>query len=80
MEKPKIEVKGTIDKVVRQNGKTGAQIVVTIPALMANDIPMGGVIMTIEKNQTALNFPKKPATAVRTGVRRGGVKINGNKG
>lgn len=66
----KVEVKGTIDKVVRQNGKPGAQVVVTIPANLATAIPMGGVVITIEPNQTALNLsPVKRGAGGRTAIR-----------
>lgn len=50
----KITIKATVEKVVIQNGKKDAQMVITIPASSVNDIPMGAVSIDIQTLQAAL--------------------------
>jgi len=47
-------IKGTVEKVVRQNGKQDAQVVITIPANLVQDIPLGAVSLTIQTLQSAM--------------------------
>lgn len=47
-------MKGVVEKVVRQNGKQDAQVLITIPATLVSDIPLGAVSLTIETLQSAL--------------------------
>lgn len=50
----KIEVRGKIEKIVRQSGKAEAQMVVLVPLAQANDIPLGAVVMNIQTLQKHL--------------------------
>lgn len=49
-------IKGKIEKVVRINGKEEAQMLVTFPAALSADIPLGDVIINIEQAQGAMRF------------------------
>lgn len=53
----KIDLRATVEKVVRANGKNGAQIVITIPIKNAGDVPLGNVKLSLEEIQTELEFP-----------------------
>ena len=50
----KFEFKCDIEKVVRQVGKNDAQVVVSVPVQVANEIPLGKVVMTVQTLQSAL--------------------------
>lgn len=52
----KIELRGNIEKIVRIDGKSEAQMLVTIPVAHASSLPTGKVSITIESLQTSM-FP-----------------------
>ncbi len=62
----KITIKATVERVVIENGKKDAKMVITIPANSVNDIPMGAVSLDIQTLQSALfggpAGTSKPAT------------------
>ena len=49
--------KCTIEKIVRQNGKAEAQMVITIPLSQSVNVPLGAVRMTVQTLQSALFGP-----------------------
>lgn len=49
-----IEIKGKVEKVVRQAGKNDAQVVITIPVNQSVEIPLGAVSMSIQTLQSAM--------------------------
>jgi len=53
----KITIKATVEKIVVQNGKKDAQVVITVPVNSVTDIPTGAVSVTIETLQSALFGP-----------------------
>ena len=50
----KIELSGTVEKIVRQAGKAEAQMVITIPVSQSIAVPLGAVVMTIQTKQSAM--------------------------
>jgi hypothetical protein len=58
MAKP-IETKGSVRSVVRKDGKAEATLVITVPADVAGDIPMGEVKVTILEMQNRMFDPPK---------------------
>lgn len=50
----KIEMKATVEKVMRMNGKAQAQVVITIPESSTQDFPLGAVMLTVQPLQSAL--------------------------
>lgn len=54
----KANFKGTVEKVVRQNGKQTAQLVITVLASDAQNIPLGAVSLSIETLQSAMFGPE----------------------
>lgn len=56
MAQNKVELTGSVDKIVRANGKPGAQVVITIPAEKGNIVPLGSVYITIESAQSELDL------------------------
>lgn len=50
----KIEIKGSVEKVVRQNGKSEAQVLITVPMSMITQVPLGKVNIILESEQGAL--------------------------
>lgn len=50
----KIEIKAIVDKIVRQDGKAEAQMIVSIPVSASIDIPLGPVVMSIQTQQSAM--------------------------
>lgn len=58
----KIEIKGTIEKIVRQNGKAEAQMLVTIPLSQSIDIPLGPVAITVQTMQSSIFEKNKVET------------------
>lgn len=50
----KVEIKATVEKVVRQNGKQDAQVVITLPVSAVADFPLGAVMLTIQPLQSAM--------------------------
>lgn len=55
-----IQIKGTIEKIVRVAGKAEAQMVVTIPVSLSVEVPLGAVSMTVESLQSALFGKNEP--------------------
>lgn len=66
----KIEIIGTIAKIVRVAGKPGAQVVVSVPADKAQTIPLGDAYLSIESIQSELDLPADAG-------RRSGPKMRG---
>lgn len=49
-----IDLKGNIEKVVRTNGKAGAEVKLMVPADLASKIPLGPVSISIEPIQKSM--------------------------
>lgn len=65
------KIKATIEKVVRQNGKVNAQVVMTIPAASVPDVPLGMVTITMEPLQVSMFDAKaKEETTTITAKRK----------
>lgn len=65
----KIEIKATVEKVMRVNGKAQAQVVITIPESSTQDFPLGAVMLGIQSLQSALfdkNVPIRGAKAPKS--------------
>lgn len=65
-----IELKGTVEKVVRANGKADAQMTVTIPLSDAINIPLGAVRISIQTLQSALFGPDAETATTGRGVKK----------
>lgn len=50
----KIELKGTVERVVRVNGKAEAQVLLTVPMAQIMNVPLGKVDIQLESTQGAL--------------------------
>lgn len=71
-----VDAEDIVEKVVRVNGKASAQVVITIPAALSGDFPMGKVHMKIESVQGELfNRPVRGKENNRHPV--GGRKVAG---
>lgn len=64
MSDAKMELNGTVEKIVRQAGKAEAQMVVTVPVSQSIAIPLGAVVMTIQTKQSALFGNNKETSTV----------------
>lgn len=60
-----LEVKGTVNKVTRENGKVEAVVQISIPANKSQEVPLGAVIITFEEAQQSLDLGKKPSELIR---------------
>lgn len=60
-----IKIKGTVEKIVRANGKNDAQLVITIPVVQSTEVPLGAVSLSIQSLQSSM-FGKDNDTAVQT--------------
>lgn len=50
----KIEIKATVDRIVRQDGKADAKMIVSIPTSQSVNIPLGAVVISIQTQQSAM--------------------------
>lgn len=50
----KVEIKGSVERIVRANGKAEAQVLLLVPMDQVLAIPMGKVSVTMESVQGAL--------------------------
>jgi hypothetical protein len=62
----KIEIKGTIEKIVRQDGKVEAQMTVSIPASASMDVPLGAVTLAIQSLQSSMFGKNKPIRGAKS--------------
>lgn len=53
-EKKPIEIKGTIEKVVRKVGKETAEVVLSIPTSQSLQVPLGPVLIQVQKLQAEM--------------------------
>ena len=60
-----IEIKATVEKVVRQNGKQDAQVVITLPVSAVADCPLGAVMLTIQPLQSAMFGDNQPVRGAK---------------
>ena len=66
-----IELKGKVERITRSDGKSDAQVVISIPASAAADMPLGRVHLTVEPTtgpapvQTKVDGKKAPGKPVR---------------
>lgn len=63
----KIEMIGSVERVLRANGKEEAILTITIPVSRSADIPMGKVTLHLERLQGEMPFPpeRKPTRGDR---------------
>jgi hypothetical protein len=59
----KIEIKGTVEKIVRQNGKAEAQMLITILLAQGINVPLGPVAISVQTMQSSI-FEKEGVETV----------------